>query len=101
MVSLRGTDQQVKELADTVLILSESVKAINANLIQIADSCNTLSKKIVILEDDLQSRRVIAIIKKVLWGLYPVVVLALLTVTNIQHSQLIEMISYIKQILDI
>lgn len=95
------TEQQVMNLAASVLSLSDQIKKIEGYVASIADGCTQLQKKIYLLERDFEDRRIMGFIKKALWGLYPVLVLALLFATNIEQEKVTALINAVKMTLQI
>jgi len=79
---------QHTEMLTAIDALMESIKVINFNLNRLTETSEKLYSRINVLEQDLQERAVKKRVYKSLLALYPLLVVILLGVVNMDHYKI-------------
>jgi hypothetical protein len=88
-------------LQSSLTAFSENLKEINTNLARVADSSIKLAERVKVLESDLSERTYKKHLLSSLAYLYPMIIIGLLVMTNLNHDKVQSLVSNLKSLTEI
>lgn len=88
-------------LQSTLIAFNENLKQININLKHLTESSIKLSERVKVLESDLEDRSFKKNMTSALIKLYPLIIISLIIMTNLDHSKIKNLIDNIQSVVQI